>query len=43
MVRDSSVGTCAIQQAKVGEAIEAGIISVVQRRALQLSYIQIRS
>ena len=41
--RNSSIGACAIQQAEMGESIEVGNISDTQRRALQLSFMQIMS
>ena len=36
------MGACAIQQAEVDEAVEAGYIKEAQRRAMQLSYSNIR-
>ena len=43
VLRNSSLGVHAIQQAEVGEAVVAGDIQEVWRRAMQLSYTNFRS
>ena len=42
VLRNSGLVACAIQQAEVGEAVVAGDIQEAHRRAMQLSYANLR-